>query len=201
MATKLQTKEVKMSEKTEFKKLTTRDLVSNLIGLEMDKEYLEMRDNKLLDPDIAEVDQSIADVKQQIAKKTQGIDYFMVEMKRNTDLIDAEIKSYNDEVKRLRQRKNAIKRTEEYFNKELLPMIIRTAGENGKFETNTAKYTLYETYGPLEVVNEEAVPVKYKKAIIQIDKKNARKDVIAAAEEGIGIAGFDIGKVNRVRRS
>ena len=190
-----------MSEKTEFKKLTTRDLVSNLIGLEMDKEYLEMRDNKLLDPDIAEVDQSIADVKQQIAKKTQGIDYFMVEMKRNTDLIDAEIKSYNDEVKRLRQRKNAIKRTEEYFNKELLPMIIRTAGENGKFETNTAKYTLYETYGPLEVVNEEAVPVKYKKAIIQIDKKNARKDVIAAAEEGIGIAGFDIGKVNRVRRS
>jgi hypothetical protein len=190
-----------MNEKKEFKKLTTRDLVGNLIGLEMDKEYLELRDNNILEADIAEVDQSIADVKQQIAKKAEGIDYFMVEMKRNADIIDAEIKSYNDEIKRLRQRKNAISRTEDYFNKELLPMIIQTAGNDGKFETKTSKYTLYETYGPLIVTDEELVPTKYKKATISIDKKGARKDVIDAAEDGIGIAGFDIGKVKRIRRS
>ena len=171
-----------MNEKKEFKKLTTRDLVGNLIGLEMDKEYLQLKENNLYDADMAEVDQSIADVKQQIVKKTEGIDYFIVEMKRNTDIINAEIRSYNDEVKRLKQRKNAIQRTEDYFNKELLPMIIKTAGNNGKFETKTSKYTLYETYGPLIITDEDLVPTKYKKAVISVDKKGARKDVIEAAE-------------------
>ena len=201
MATKFQIKEVRMSEKTEFRKLTTRDLIGNLIGLEMDMEYLESKENRLYDADIAEVVQSIADVKQQISKKTQGIDYFIVEMKRNTDLIDAEIKTYTEEVNRLKQRKNAIKRTEDYFNKELLPMIIKTAGENGKFETDTAKYTLYETYGPIEVTDEELIPDKYKVVVERIDKKGARKDVISAAEDGMGISGFRISKVERIRRS
>ena len=36
---------------------------------------------------------------------------------------------------------------------------------------------------------------------MEVDKKGARKDVIEAAENGIGIGGFAISKVKRVRRS
>jgi len=106
-----------------------------------------------------------------------------------------------DEVKRLRNRKNAIKRTEDYLNKELLPMIINTAGNDGVFKTDTTKYKLYQTWGPVEVIDEESVPDNYKRYKVEIDKKKARQDIIKAAEDGMGISGFQIKKVDRIRRS
>ena len=39
---------------------------------------------------------------------------------------------------------NILKKTEDYFNKELIPLIIETAGNDGVFKTDTAKYKLYE---------------------------------------------------------
>tara|TARA_R100001594_G_scaffold8446_9_gene21801 strand:+ start:4006 stop:4530 length:525 start_codon:yes stop_codon:yes gene_type:complete len=173
-----------------------------LIDLEQDLEYYE---NNAQDLDaqvsIADVEQKIIAVKKQIANKTDGIDYFMVEMGRQSSLIDAEIASLTTEVARLRNKKKSIKKTEDYFNKELIPMIIETAGNDGVFKTDTAKYKLYETWGPIEVIDEEAIPNAYKRAKIEVDKKGARKAVIEAAENGMGIAGFSIKKVKRVRRS
>ena len=183
-------------------KLTTRDLIGMLIDLEQDMTYLE---NNIQDTEneiaIADVEQKIAAVKTQIANKTSGIDYFIVEMNRQTGLIDSEIETLTAEVKRLRSKKKSIKKTEDYFNKELIPMIIETAGNDGVFKTDTAKYKLYETWGPIEVIDEEAVPNEYKRAKIEVDKKGARKAVIEAAENNMGIAGFAIHKVKRIRRS
>tara|TARA_Y100000361_G_scaffold227_2_gene202 strand:+ start:3675 stop:4235 length:561 start_codon:yes stop_codon:yes gene_type:complete len=183
-------------------KLTTRDLIGNLISLEIDKEMLELSssegDN---DEEIASIVQSIDDAKQLIAKKTSGIDHFIVEMNKRTNLIDAEIDTLMDEIKRLRNHKKAIKKTEEYFNKELIPMIVETAGNDGIFETSTTRYKLYETWGPIEVTNAEVIPDKYKRYKVEIDKKGARKDIIEAAENGMGISGFSIQKTKRIRRS
>ena len=104
-------------------KPTTRDLIGTLIDLQIDRDNQE-----LIEPDnpgpLALIDDAIEEVKKEIANKTSGIDHFIVTMNKNTNLIDAEIKTHMDEIKRLRGRKNAIKRTEDYFNKELLPMII-----------------------------------------------------------------------------
>ena len=189
-------------------KLTTRDLIGTLIELEIDKEYLQMQsdpdDNpneERLQSDIVKLDESITKVKSEIAKKTSGIDYMIVEMNRKKDILKAEITSYMDEIKRLRARQNAIKRTEDYFNKNLLPMIIETAGNDGVFETETTRYKLYETWGPLEVIDEDAVNDQYKRYMVEIDKKGARNSIIEAAENGLGISGFKIEKVKRVRRS
>lgn len=182
------------------KKLTTRDLIGSLIDLQIDRDNQE-----LMEPDnpgpLALIDDAIEEVKNQIANKTSGIDFMIVEMNRNKDLIDAEIASYMDEVKRLRNRKKSIQRTEDYFNKELLPMIIETAGNDNVFRTDTTKYTLFETWGPLEIVDEESIGDTYKRYKVEIDKKKARKAVIEAAEDGLGIAGFKIEKAKRVRRS
>ena len=181
-------------------KPTTRDLIGTLIDLQIDRENQE-----LLEPDntkaLTTIDNAISELKKEISNKTSSIDYFMVEMSKNTNLIDAEIKTHMDEVKRLRNRKNAIKRTEDYLNKELLPMIINTAGNDGVFKTDTTKYKLYQTWGPVEVIDEESVPDNYKRYKVEIDKKKARQDIIKAAEDGMGISGFQIKKVDRIRRS
>ena len=181
-------------------KPTTRDLIGTLIDLQIDRDNQE-----LIEPDnpgpLALIDDSIAEVKNQIANKTSGIDYMIVEMNRSKDLIDAEIATFMDEVKRLRNRKKSIQRTEDYFNKELLPMIIDTAGNDGVFKTDTTRYKMYETWGPIEITDEDAINDNYKRYKVEIDKKAARKAAIEAAEDGMGIAGFQISKVKRVRRS
>jgi len=176
-------------------KLTTRDLIGTLIDLEEDMLYEESEEQQTM------IQEGITKVKKEISRKVEGIDYFALEMSRQSSLIDAEIKTMNDEVKRLRNKKAAIKKTEDYFNKTLLPMIIETAGNDGVFKTNTAKYKLYETWGPLEVNDEDSIPDDYKRVKIEVDKKGARKAVIEATEQGMGIAGFTINKVKRVRRS
>jgi hypothetical protein len=182
-------------------KLTSRDLVGMLIDLEEELEYVQ--NNVVLDTEVkvADIESRIDAVKKQITNKVEGLDYFIVEMNRQEALIASEINTLQDEIKRLRVKKNAVKRTEDYFNKILLPMIIETAGNDGVFKTDTAKYKLYETWGPIEVTDEDAVPDQYKRAKIEVDKKGARKAIIEAAENNMGIAGFAIRKVKRVRRS
>ena len=100
---------------------------------------------------------AIQEVKNQISRKTSGIDYMIVEMNKQTNLLDAEIATLMDEVKRLRGRKKSIKSSEDFFNKELLPMIIETAGNDGVFQTDTTRYKMYETWGQLEIIDEEAI--------------------------------------------
>ena len=181
-------------------KLTTKDLIGALIDLEYDLHIAKLTASSETEEE--KIKNSIVTVKNQIANKTSGIDHMIVQMNKHKNLIDAEIKSYNDEIRRLRNRKAAIQRTEDYFNKELLPMIIETAGDqDGVFKTDTTRYKLYETWGALEVLDEADVPDKYKRDKIEVDKKGARKDVIEAAENGMGISGFSITKAKRVRRS
>ena len=122
-------------------------------------------------------------------------------MNRQSSVIDSEISVMNDEIKRLRAKKNAIKRSNDYLNKTIIPMIIETAGNDGVFKTDTTRYSMYETWGPLEVTDEGMIPDEYKRAKIEVDKKGARKAVIEATENNLGIAGFSIEKVKRVRRS
>ena len=181
-------------------KLTTRDLIGALIDLQIERDNQELFDPENTD-ELKKLDGQITEVKSMISNKASGIDFMIVEMNKHTNLIDAEISTLMDEVKRLRNRKKSIQRTEDYFNKDLLPMIIETAGNDGVFKTDTSKYTMYETWGPLQVIDEEAINDNFKRYKVEIDKKGARKAAIEAAENGMGIAGFKIVKAKRIRRS
>ena len=176
-------------------KLTSKDLLGMLIDLEEDLALCQETENSI------DVINKITEVKTLISKKVDSIDYFSVEMDRQTGLIDAEIDTYKKEIKRLQSKKNAIKKTDEYLNKVMLPMIVETSGNDGVLKTDTARYKLYETYGPLIVEDEEEIPNEFRRVKIEIDKKNARKAVIEAAENNMGISGFSIEKVKRIRRS
>lgn len=173
---------------------TTRELINNFVDLENEKEFADEENQ-------AEIETSLAIVRKQLSKKASGLDSYIVEVKRQDSLITAEIDNLMQEVKRLRSRKKAVQRTEDYFNKVLLPMIVKTLGEDNVFRTDTTKYTLYQTYGAIEVTDEDLVPDQYKRVKLEIDKKGAKEDLIKAKESGLGITGLDIKKVDRIRRS
>ena len=173
---------------------TTRELINEFVDLENEKEFANEEDQ-------AEIETSLVEIRSKLSKKADGLDSYLVEVKRQDSLIKAEIDNLMQEVKRLRARKKAVERTEDYFNKILLPMIVKTLGENNVFRTDTTKYTLYQTYGPVEVTNEDIIPDQYKRVKLEIDKKAAKEALIQAKESGVGIAGLDIKKVDRIRRS
>jgi hypothetical protein len=154
-----------------------------------------------LEPQKNAIMQSIEQKKVEITQKVQSIDHFMMSLNKKEALNKAAIGTYTDEVKRLRLHQKRIQKVKDWINKYVIPLVIETAGDGKKFETPTSKYTMFETWGPIEVTDEDAVPDKYKRAKIEIDKKGARSDIIEAAENDMGIAGFSISKVKRVRRS
>jgi len=79
-------------------------------------------------------------------------------------------------------------------------MIVEELGDDdGVYETDTARYKLYETWGPTLVLEEAAVPDDFKRVTMveSIDKKKA-KEVL---KTGAKIPGLTLTKVKRVRRS
>ena len=176
---------------------TARDLIGEHIDIELEMELCD-------EEEFAEKNQALQVLRQEIKRKTDNIDRFMVEISRREHLIDAEIESTKIEIERLRNRRSAMLKTKDYFNKVLLPIIINEVGDDrGVFETDTARYKLYETYGPVEI-DEKSVSSKYMVTQIlqKVDKKKARADAIAHKKEGKALPeGIKIYKVPRVRRS
>ena len=175
-------------------KKTTKDLLGEYIDLEIQAEY------STDDSDITEVVSAMETVKQTIRKKVDGIDHFMLELSRREHLIDAEIEAIKSEELRLKVRRKAVQSLKGYFNNTLIPMVVEELGdENGVYETDTARYKLYETWGPVVIMNEDEIPDDFKKVVMTdaIDKKKAREVLVQGAE----IPGFSISKVKRIRRS
>ena len=108
------------------KKETTRELISELVDLELTKEYRLKDIDPALHPLIPteNIEEGLQIVKNKIRKKTEGIDHFMVELNRREYLIDAEIEAIKDETARLRLRRKAVESMKNYFKNELLPMIV-----------------------------------------------------------------------------
>lgn len=180
---------------------TTKDLIGEYIDLEGRKEYAEGTD------DVQMYDKACTDlitVKNSLRRKIDNVDHFLVEVNKRVHLVDAETEALKDEIERLKNRRRYIIATKDFFNKTLLPMVIKEVGtEEGVFETDTARYKLYQTYGPAEI-DVEKLDNKYKNVKITeiIDKKAARNDAIACHKEGTEPPeGVHIELVDRVRRS
>jgi len=177
---------------------TTKELIGLMIDTELEVMLEEEPEKK------AELENKLQVVHQQIRSKVDKIDHFLVEVGRKENLIQAEIETYKDEIERLKSRKVAAEKTKDFFNSVLLPMVIEEVGdEKGVWQTDTARYKLYETYGPV-VIDSPNLDSKYKtvEIIDKIDKKAARADAMAADKAGEPLpAGVDIMKIKRVRRS
>ena len=173
-------------------KKTARELLGDYIDLEIEVDSP--------DPDLEVLLPQMDKVKGLIKKKVDGIDHFMMELSRREHLIDAEIEALKSEETRLKVRRKAVQNLKDYFNGSLIPMIVEELGDDdGVYETDTARYKLYETWGPTLVLEEAAVPDDFKRVTMveSIDKKKA-KEVL---KTGAKIPGLTLTKVKRVRRS
>ena len=174
------------------KKKTAKELLGEYIDIEIQVDSPE--------PDLDTLLPQLNSVKAQIKKKVDGIDHFMMELSKREHLIDAEIEALKTEETRLKVRRKAVQNLKDYFNGNLIPMIVEELGDdNGVYETNTARYKLYETWGPTVVLDEESVPDDFKKVTMteSIDKVKAKK----VLKSGANIPGLALTKVKRVRRS
>ena len=182
---------------------TTKELVGELIDVNQQLEYLEQSND--LDMDVHKrLEETRMTIHKEVKSKIQNVDYFMVELNKKEHLIDAEVEALKDEVERLKSRRRALVRTKDYFNKQLLPAVIMEVGnEDGVYETNTARYKLYETFGPVDVDPHE-ISDDFKKVEIveKLDKVKARKAAISAFNSGDDMPpGLNIRKIKRVKRS
>jgi len=138
-----------------------------------------------------------------IKRKVQNVDKFLVNIQKREYLLDAEIEHLKTEQARIVKRKNALQSTKKYFNDYLLPMFVKSLGKDGKWETDIARYTLYETYGSV-MVDPDLVSDDFKKVVIKesVDKVKARKAAMSAHKNGDTMPpGISILRVEKVRRS
>ena len=173
-------------------------LVGELIDVEQELFLTQDEDRK------DELEQEKKKLQTTIRHKISNIDYFMVEMKKLEHLIDAEVESLKDEIERLKNRRRGLERTQDFFNRQLLPAVIQEIGdEDGVYETNTARYKLYETFGPVNI-DHDTILNDFKKVEIleKVDKVKARKAAINAFKAGQDMPpGINVNLVKRVKRT
>jgi len=182
---------------------TTKEIVGELIDVNQQMELIEQR------PDIDMEEHKLLEEKRvelhkKVRAKIQNVDYFIVELNKKEYTIDAEVEALKDEISRLKSRRKGLERTKDFFNKHLLPAIIMEIGnDDGVYETDTARYKLYETFGPVDV-DPHQISDDFKKVEIveKLDKVKARKAAIAAFKADKDMPeGITIKKVKRVKRS
>jgi len=182
---------------------TTKELVGELIDVNQQLEHLEQGTDIDMD-EHKRLEETRVTIHKEVKNKIQNVDYFMVELNKKEHLIDAEVEALKDEVERLRSRRRALVRTKDYFNKQLLPAVIMEVGnEDGVYETNTARYKLYETFGPVDV-DPHNISDDFKKVEIveKLDKVKARKAAISAFKAGQEMPpGLNIRKIKRVKHT
>ena len=182
---------------------TTKEIVGELIDINQQLELLEQRNDIDMDEHKLLEEKRIT-LHKDVRTKIQNVDYFMMELNKKEHLIDAEVEALKDEIDRLKSRRNGLQRTKDFFNKNLLPAVIMEIGnDDGVYETDTARYKLYETFGPVDV-DPHQISDDFKKVEIveKLDKVKARKAAIAAFNgEKDMPEGINIKKVKRVKRS
>jgi|TARA_Y100000310_G_scaffold228786_1_gene231095 hypothetical protein len=183
------------------------DLINEKMMLEnelLHKDQLSSSDLEETESEYKHIVNELTILQQTLKKKMDNIDKFMVNLNKRKHLIVGEIEAQTFEMARLKKRKNAISSTLQYFNEHLLPSIIHEIGDkNGVFETNTARYKLYNSYGPVKI-DEQLLGNDYKqvKMIDSINKAKARKDAIHAHKAGTQFPnGISIYQIEKVRRS
>lgn len=173
---------------------TTQEIVKQLLELE------ETIENQVE----SEYERDTRDTLQlEVQQKIENIDEFLIEVRKREFIMDASIEALKEEEDRLKTRRRALLRTKDWFNHKLLPFVIEKLGdEDGIWETDIARYKLYETYGEVKV-DAALVDIRYKKVDIResIDKNLARKDAMKAHKDGKSIKGLSIERLKRVRRS
>ena len=185
-------------------KRTAKDILGDFIDNELTIEYIEKTSDDISSENMDLYLEKRIKFQKEMRNKIEKVDHFVLEVKRKEHLIDAEVEALKSEIDRLRSRKKAVSNFKKFVNDFLLPMVIKEVGDdNGVWETDTARYKLYKTYGPVDV-DPEIVSNDFRKVEIKesIDRVKARNAAIAAHKADKDMPnGINIRRVEKVRRS
>ena len=183
-------------------KRTTRDIIGDYIDNEALMSHIEKTDDYTKEQ-FEEYVKVKKDLQREVQKKVDNVDHYVLEVSRKEHLIDAEVEALTSEIERLKNRKRSIGVFKSFVNEILLPMVITEVGKDGVWETDVARYKMYETFGKV-VIDPETVHNDFKKVEIKesIDRSKARKAAMAAYKKGKDMPeGISISKVTRIRRT
>lgn len=178
---------------------TTKDLISNIIDIEMS---MIMCEDDVESLEYEELALSLTQAQKELSNKVESLDWFVTELDRKKGAVSGEKEALMKEISRMRRREKAIDNVKKYVNNVLMPMIVKTMGNDGLLETDTARYKLYNSYSSVEVDMQNCDDAFIKTEIVQkADKVKARAEAIKADKEGYEIPGITISKIEKVRRS
>ena len=178
---------------------TTRELISNIIDIEMSMITCEEDIESL---EYEELANELSQAHKELGNKVESLDWFVMELDRRKGAVSGEKDALMKEIRRMRKREKAIENVKKYVNNTLMPMIVKTMGNDGLLETDTARYKLYNSYSPVEVDMQNCDDAFIKTEIVKkADKVKARAEAIKALKEGYEIPGVSIKTVEKVRRS
>lgn len=178
---------------------TTKDLISNIIDIEMS---MSMCIDDVESTEYEELALELQAAQTELGTKVESLDWFVTELDRRKGAVTGEKESLMKEINRMRRREKAIANVKKYVNNVLMPMVVKTMGNDGLYETDTSRYKLYNSYSSVEVDMQNCPKDFIKTEVVQkADKVKARTEAIKADKEGYEIPGVTISKVEKVRRS
>jgi len=147
--------------------------IDKLLNLYSDTEN-EIRALEDFDLDTDEAKEKLANIEQQIIKKVTQLDVWLGSIKHrinSLELLKEQFKSAISSIdKKIKQNENTIK----YIEENTLPKLVNA---KGKLDTGYKKYTIYETDGAIEILDQSQVPTEFIRTKIEqsIDKINLKK--------------------------
>jgi len=179
---------------------TTKELISNIIDIEQDMIILQ---DDIESNEYEELAMELQKAQAELGNKVESLDWFVTELERRKGAVGGEKDALMKEVNRMRRREKAIENVKKYVNGVLMPMVIKTMGNDGLLETDTARYKLYNSYSPVEVDMQTCHNDFIKTEILKKpDKVKARAEAIKAIKEGHEMPdGISISTIEKVRRT
>jgi predicted nucleic acid-binding Zn-ribbon protein len=154
----------------------------------------EVKALEALELDSDEAKEKLESIMYQIEKKVTQMDVWVGSLKnRNAKLEDLK-NQFKDAIKGIDTR---IKRNEDTQHRILYEVLPKLVNSRGKLETGYKTYTIYESDGELEIIDQAAIPAQFVKTKIEqtIDKMALKKFV----KENPYVDYAKVSKVKRVR--
>ena len=156
-------------------KKTTLELIDEYIDADLDLQMNEDYD------EIMVIKKKMNELASDIKEKQLNIKEVMVKRKTDEAIVNAEMDVHRDFIAKSNRRKKATNNAYDFLQKLLITTVEnvgeKVAEDKFTFENNGHKFTVYQTHGSLEILEEDKVPEDFKHIIVQLDKAGLRKHV------------------------
>ena len=117
----------------------------------------------------------------EIMKKSDSIHWFLTQIDIEESKLNSTIEVHERELEKLKKKRLSVDKSKDKM-KELIMSAVNKIGvneDNGNkvLTTDSNKYTIYETDGPLEILDENKIPDYYFKIEKKLNKSLLRNDI------------------------